>query len=64
MVLEESILDVVHSFPGVGGKKAMDLLNTFKTIKNICEASVDELVKVVGKTTAEAIVKMAEGKAP
>jgi len=57
--LEESILDVVHSFPGVGGKKALDLLTSFQSIKNILTANSNDLTKVVGKSTAESVTKMA-----
>ena len=60
--LDESILDVVHSFPGVGGKKALDLLTTFKSIKNILTANVSDLSKVVGRTAAESIIQMASEK--
>lgn len=60
--LEESIVDVVHSFPGVGGKKALDLLTSFHSIKNILMASLQDLTKVVGKTTAESVIKMASFK--
>merc|ERR1711962_219250 len=62
VVLEESILELVQSFPGVGGKKAVDLLTTFRTIQNICSQSVESLTKVVGKSTAESIVKMVNGR--
>lgn len=52
---ESSLLQTVSSFQGVGGKKANELLKKFSTLKNILQASVDDLAVVVGEQTAKMI---------
>ncbi|MBT4396789.1 DEAD/DEAH box helicase [archaeon] len=53
---------IVGSLPGVGGALAKNLLNEFRSIKGIINASEDELkdVDLVGKKKAEAIKKAVE----
>ncbi|MBS1266116.1 MAG: 3'-flap repair endonuclease Xpf [Candidatus Woesearchaeota archaeon] len=48
---------IVSSLPGVGATLSKPLLNHFKSIKNIANASIDELKKVnqIGKKKAKAI---------
>lgn len=50
--LKKSSLDDI---PGVGDKRKQQLLKTFKTIKAISSASLDELYQVVPKNTAAAV---------
>jgi Fanconi anemia group M protein len=40
---------IIESFPGIGPKTAHKLIKEFKTIRNIINASQDELKKVIGK---------------
>jgi Fanconi anemia group M protein len=48
---------ILSSIPGVGPKLAYELLKEFKSIKNVVNASVDELMKVdkIGKKKASRI---------
>lgn len=48
---------VIGNLPGIGPKLAKSLLSHFKSIKNIANASIDELVKVekIGKKKAQLI---------
>ena len=48
---------VLDQIPGVGERRRNALLQTFKTVKRIQEATVEELSAVVPKSTAEAIQK-------
>lgn len=43
----------IESIPGIGKKTADKLLAHFKSVKKIKEASIDELITVVGKGAAE-----------
>ncbi len=52
---------IVEGFPGIGPKTSKKLLKKFKTIKNIINASEEELKEVIGKK-AENIIKIIEGK--
>jgi len=52
---------IIEGFPGIGPKTAKKLFKKFKTIKNIINASEDELKEVIGKK-AENIIKIIEGK--
>ena len=47
----------LDDIPGVGEKRRNALLKSFRSIKAISEASMEELIKVVPKNTAEAIFK-------
>ena len=46
--VREQALAIVQSFPGVGQKVSMRLLEKFHSIENIINASVDELAEVEG----------------
>jgi len=46
----------LDDIPGVGSKRRDDLLKYFKTVKNIRNATMDELQKAVPKNTAKAIL--------
>lgn len=46
---KERLQFILEGFPGIGPKSAKRLLEKFKTIKNIMNASEEELKKVVGK---------------
>ncbi|XP_066913838.1 Fanconi anemia core complex-associated protein 24-like [Clytia hemisphaerica] len=48
----ESLLQIVTSFPGIGEKKAKELLKRFGTLKNILEAPTKDLAEVVGEKTS------------
>lgn len=51
--------NIIQSFPGIGIKAGKKLLNHFKTLKKIFNASVEELIEVdgIGKKNAEEIYK-------
>ena len=46
---KEQLQFIVESFPGIGPKTARKLLEEFKTIKNIINASDEDLRKILGK---------------
>lgn len=46
---KERLQFILESFPGIGPKTARKLLEKFRTIKNITNASAEELEKVIGK---------------
>ncbi len=52
---------ILEGFPGIGPKTAKKLLKKFKTIKNIINASEEELKEIIGKK-AETIRKIIETK--
>ncbi|MBA7684051.1 UvrABC system protein C [subsurface metagenome] len=54
---KEQLQFIIESFPGIGPKTAKKLLEKFKTIKNIANASEEELREVIGKK-AEIIKKI------
>ena len=45
----EQLQYLIEGFPGIGPKNAKKLLKEFKTIKNIINASIEDLEKVIGK---------------
>jgi len=45
----EQLQFILEGFPGIGPKSAKKLLKEFKTIKNIANASEEELTQVIGK---------------
>jgi Fanconi anemia group M protein len=49
LTLPEKKQFVLEGFPGIGPKKAKLLLERFGTIKNIVDASEEDLVKILGK---------------
>ena len=55
---------VVESLPMIGPKQALVLLNHFKTVRNIINSSVDELMKVkgIGRKKAETIYRILNEK--
>jgi Fanconi anemia group M protein len=46
---KEQLQFIIESFPGIGPKTAKKLLEEFKTIKNLINASVEEITKIIGK---------------
>jgi len=56
---KEQLQFIIESFPGIGPKTAKKLLEKFKTIKNIINASQEELRKILGKR-AEIMKKIIE----
>jgi len=46
---KEQLQIIIEGFPGIGPKAAKKLLEKFKTIKNIINASQEELKEVIGK---------------
>lgn len=46
---KEKMQFIIEGFPGIGPKNAKKLLNHFKTIKNIINASEEEIKSVIGK---------------
>ena len=55
LLRSETIASELDKIPGVGEKRKAMLLKTFKTIKAIKQAEVQELAKIVPYNTAEAI---------
>ncbi|XP_063168873.1 Fanconi anemia core complex-associated protein 24 [Candoia aspera] len=53
--LESSVLHTVQQIPGVGKTKALLLLENFGNIHRLCNASVQELEGVVGRSLAQQI---------
>ncbi len=53
-------LMILGSLPGIGPSLARNLINSFKTIRNLCNAEVKELMEVdkIGKKKAEAVFKV------
>ncbi len=54
----------LDSIKGIGEKSKQLLLKQFKSVKRIKEASMEELVAVIGKAKAEIILKSKEEKQP
>ncbi|CAN9499035.1 unnamed protein product [Ophioblennius macclurei] len=54
-IREPSVMAVVRRIPGVGRVKALALLQKFPSIRDICNASVEQLEPVVGQATARQI---------
>ncbi|XP_039183394.1 Fanconi anemia core complex-associated protein 24 isoform X2 [Crotalus tigris] len=54
-LLEPSILHTVQQIPGVGKTKALLLLENFGNIHQLCNASLQELEGVVGRSLAQQI---------
>ncbi len=48
-----SITSALDKIPGIGPKRKKELLKHFKTIKNIKEASIEELTKIIPEKTAK-----------
>ena len=46
---KEQMQFIIEGFPGIGPKTAKKLLKKFKTIKNIIDASQEELKEIIGK---------------
>ena len=46
---KERLQFILEGFPGIGPKTARKLLEKFKTLKNISNASIEELTEVIGK---------------
>ncbi|MEM4534993.1 MAG: helix-hairpin-helix domain-containing protein [Desulfurococcaceae archaeon] len=63
--LEERQLTVLMSLPGIGEERARALLKRFKTLKNVINASFDELLSVpgIGEKTAKEILKVVNSEA-
>tara|TARA_Y100000296_G_scaffold84251_1_gene117079 strand:- start:3800 stop:4489 length:690 start_codon:yes stop_codon:yes gene_type:complete len=57
---KEQIQFIIEGFPGIGPKTAKKLLKKFKTIKNIINASQEDLKKIIGKKAE--IFKITEEK--
>ncbi|MDO8661389.1 MAG: ERCC4 domain-containing protein, partial [Candidatus Woesearchaeota archaeon] len=55
---------IIGAFPNIGGALAKELLNVFKTVKNIVNASEEELQKVegVGEKKAKGIKEVSTGE--
>jgi len=45
----ERLQFILEGFPGIGPKTAKKLLEKFKTLKNIANASIEELTEIIGK---------------
>jgi len=46
---KEQLQFILEGFPGIGGETAKKLLSEFKTLKNIINASEEDLKKSIGK---------------
>lgn len=58
---KERLQFILEGFPGIGPKTARKLLEKFKTIKNIANASEQELKEVIGKK-AEILKELINGE--
>ena len=58
---DESLLSFVKSLPGVGDKKALELLKRFQSFHGIATASEADLAAVVGKSSASQLHQMLSG---
>ena len=58
---KERLQFILEGFPGIGPKTAKKLLKKFKTLKNIINASEEELREILGKKT-EIIIKIINDK--
>ncbi|MBR9701442.1 hypothetical protein GOV13_00805 [Candidatus Pacearchaeota archaeon] len=58
---KEQLQFIIEGFPGIGPTTAKKLLEEFKSIKNITNASEEDLTKVLGKK-AEIIKRLVEEK--
>ncbi|NXS08035.1 FAP24 protein, partial [Neodrepanis coruscans] len=52
---EPALFQAVQHIPGVGKSKALLLLQQFRSIRRLCNASLSELEQVVGQTAAQQI---------
>ena len=64
MTLQEQQQFIIEGLPLIGPKTARNLLEKFKSVKGVLNASVEELQEVdkIGKKKAEAIVELLEKK--
>jgi Fanconi anemia group M protein len=46
---KEQLQFILEGFPGIGAETAKKLLKEFKTLKNIINASQEELTSLIGK---------------
>jgi len=60
--LRDAQLFVVQSFPNIGPVLAEKLLERFGSIKDICNASISDLQKVLGEKRAEELFKLINSK--
>jgi len=58
---KEQLQFIIEGFPGIGPKTAKKLLTKFKTIKNIINASQEELKNILGKK-AEIMKRIIDGE--
>ncbi|MDP2629063.1 MAG: ERCC4 domain-containing protein [Nanoarchaeota archaeon] len=58
---KEQLQFIIEGFPGIGPKTSKKLLKEFGTIRNIINASEEELTKILGKKT-EIFKKIVENK--
>ncbi|XP_067327206.1 Fanconi anemia core complex-associated protein 24 [Anolis sagrei] len=54
-LLESSIIQTVQQIPGVGKAKALLLLERFRNLHQLCNASISDLEEVVGRSLAQQI---------
>ncbi|MEK6840867.1 MAG: ERCC4 domain-containing protein [Nanoarchaeota archaeon] len=59
--IEEQAQYIIEGFPGIGPKTAKKLLKKFRTIKNVINASAEDLKKEIGKK-ADNILRIIEQK--
>ena len=58
---KEQLQYIIEGFPGIGPKTARKLLKEFKSIKNIINASEQELKNIIG-IKAEAVKKIIDSR--
>lgn len=54
---KNAITSVLDTIPGIGEKTKLSLMNHFKSVKRIKEASLDDLEKVIGKAKSKIIIE-------
>ncbi|KXJ10527.1 Fanconi anemia-associated protein of 24 kDa [Exaiptasia diaphana] len=52
---DTSLLATVQNIPGLGEKKAMDLLKEFKSIEGISNGNFEKMSSVIGKSSAQQV---------
>jgi excinuclease ABC subunit C len=61
---QQATLSLFDEIPGIGEKTKTALLSTFKSMKRVKEASIEEIEAVVGPSKAQKISVFLQGEAP
>ncbi|XP_031552430.1 Fanconi anemia core complex-associated protein 24-like [Actinia tenebrosa] len=50
--VDKALLNTVQAIPGLGEKKALELLKKFKSIEDLSKAKIEEMSPIIGKSSA------------